>query len=132
MGSICAAGLVLAFPVLPVVLGLCIALSVVAAVEVTRVGTRVSVIVLLAVVLFAVATERGSDVRMLALAILGLGGGYLVTAHLRMTSILRPPRANRAEAVRLAIFLSVGIALSIGLAMSINMPHASCLMPTGS
>ncbi|MES2551457.1 MAG: hypothetical protein V4630_17465 [Pseudomonadota bacterium] len=101
-------------------------------------GTRVSVMVLLGVVLFAIATERGSDVRMLAMAAVGLGGGYLVTAHLRMSSILRPPRANRAEAIRLAIFLSVGVALSIGLAMAINLPHAywivilfvsRCLMP---
>lgn len=138
IGFICAAGLVLAFPVMPVVLALCIALSLIAAVEVARVGTRISVMVLLGVVLFAIATERGSDVRMLALAVVGLGGGYLVTAHLRMSSILRPPRANRAEAVRLAIFLSVGIALSIGLAMSINLPHgywivilfvSRCLMP---
>jgi hypothetical protein len=138
IGFICAAGLVLAFPLLPVVLALCIALSVVAAVEVARVGTRISVMVLLGVVLFAIATERGSDVRMLKLAAVGLGGGYLVTAHLRMSSILRPPRANRAEAVRLAIFLSAGIALSIGLAMSINLPHgywivilfvSRCLMP---
>lgn len=75
---------------------------------------------------------------MLALAAVGLGGGYMVTAHLRLSSILRPPQSNQAEAVRLAIFLSVGIALSIGLAMSINLPHAywivilfvsRCLMP---
>lgn len=138
IGFICAAGLVLALPVLPVVLALCIALSVGAAVEVARVGTRVSVMVLLGVVLFAIATERGSDVRMLAMGAVGLGGGYLVTSHLRMSSILRPLRANRAEAIRLAIFLSVGIALSIGLAMAINLPHAywivilfvsRCLMP---
>ncbi len=103
-----------------------------------RVGTRVSVMVVLAVVLFAIATERGSDVRMLALAAVGFGGGYLVTANLRMASFLRPPRAARAEAVQLAVFLSAGIALSIGLAMSINLPHAywivilfvsRCLMP---
>lgn len=129
LGFICVVGLVLALPVLPVVLALCVALSVVAAVEGAQVGTRISVMVLLGVMLFAIATERGSDVRMLGLATLGLAGGYLVTAHLRMSSILRPPRVNRAEAVRLAVFLSVGIALSIGLAMSINLPHASCLMP---
>lgn len=143
VGFICAAGLVLAFPVLPVVLALCLGLSVLAAVEVARAGTRISVMVLMGLVLFAIAAERGSDVGMLGLAILGLailglGVGYLVTAHLRMSSLLRPTLADRAEAIRLAVFLSVGIALSIGLAMSIALPHAywvvilfvsRCLMP---
>jgi hypothetical protein len=94
LGFTCAAGLVLSVPVLPVVLALCIALSLIAAVEVARVGTRISVMVLLGVVLFAIATERRSDVRTLAPAAVGLGGGYLVTAHLRMSSILRPLRGQ--------------------------------------
>jgi hypothetical protein len=97
-----------------------------------------AVMVLMGMILFAIAIERGGDVRMLALATLGLGGGYLVTAHLRLSAILRPPLAAQAEAVRLAIFLLVGVALSIGLAMTINLPHgywivilfvSRCLMP---
>ena len=77
-----------------------------------------AVVVLMGVILFAIATERGGDFRMLALAALGLGGGYLVTAHLRLSAILHPPLAAQAEAVRLAIFLAVGVARSIGLAMT--------------
>ncbi len=138
LGFICAAGLVLAFPVLSVLLALCIALSVMAAVEVARFGTRMSVMVLMGVVLFAIATDHDGDGRMLALSALGIGAGCMVAAHLRLTSILRPPLASRVEAVRLGLFLSVGVALSIGLAMTINLPHAywivilfvsRCLMP---
>ena len=55
LGFICAAGLVLSFPVLPVVLALCIALSVVAAVEVARVGTRISAVAMTAGVLLVSA-----------------------------------------------------------------------------
>ncbi len=138
LGFIAAAGMVLAYPVLPVLMAVCIALSGVAAVEVARVGTRMSVMVLMGLILFAVAVERGGDLRMLALAAFGVGGGYLVIAVLRLPSILRAAPASRAEAVRLAIFLSVGVALSIGLATAVNMPHAywivilfisRCLMP---
>ena len=103
-----------------------------------RSGTRKSVMVLMGVILFAIANERGDDDWMLALAAAGLGVGCLVAAHLRLMSILRAPLVRRAEAARLAIFLGVGVALSIGLAMSIDLPHAywivilfvsRCLMP---
>lgn len=138
LGFIGAAGLVLAFPVLPVLLAVCLALSALAAIEVARAGTRMAVMVLMGLILFAIAVERGGDLRMLTLAAPGLGGGYLVIAVLRLSSILRAPPASRAEAVRLAIFLSLGVALSIGLAMAVNLPHAywivilfisRCLMP---
>jgi len=71
-GFIPAAGVVLAIPVLPMLLALCMTLSALAAVEVARSGTRVSVMVLMGVILFAVATERWGDARFLALAALGL------------------------------------------------------------
>lgn len=138
LGFIVVAGVVLAFPVVSVLLALCIAISVMAGVEVARTGTRMSVMMLMGVILFAIAAESGGDIRMLPLAAFGLGGGYLVTAQLRLTLILRLPLAGQTEAVRLAIFLSVGVALSIGLAMTINLPHAywivilfisRCLMP---
>lgn len=138
LGFIGAAALVLAFPVLPVLLAVCLALSALAAIEVALAGTRMAVMVLMGLILFAIAVERGGDLRMLTLAALGLGGGYLVIAVLRLSSILRAPPANRAEAVRLGILLSLGVALSIGLAMAIDLPHAywivilfisRCLMP---
>jgi len=137
-GFIAVAGVVLAIPVLPVLLSLCIALSVMAAVEVARSGTRMSVMVLMGLILFAIATGREGYIQMLPLVALGLGGGYLVMAHLHLSSILRAPLASWAQAVRLAIFLAVGVTLSIGLALSINLPYAywivilfvsRCLMP---
>jgi hypothetical protein len=131
-GFIAAAGLVLASPVLPVLIAVCSALSILTAAEVASAGTRMSVMVLMGLILFAIAVERGSDLGMLALAAFGLGGSYLVIAVLCLPSILR------AKAVRLALFLSVGVALSIGLATAINLPYAywigilfisRCLMP---
>lgn len=138
LGFMCAAGLVLAVPALPVLMALCIGLSALAAVEGARAGTRMSVMGLMGVILFAIATDRGGDLRLLALAALGLGGGCLVAAHLRLMSILRAPLASRAESARLGLFLAAGVTLSIGLAMAINLPHAywivilfvsRCLMP---
>lgn len=138
LGFIAAAALILAFPVLPMLLALSMTLSALAAVEVARSGTRVSVMVLMGVILFAIATERGGDARLLTLAALGLWMGYMVIAHLRLSGLLRAPRARRAEAVRLGLFLAVGVALSVGLAMTLNLPHAywivilfvsRCLMP---
>lgn len=138
LGFIAAAGLVMAFPGVLVLLALCIALSAMAGVEVARSGTRMSVMVLMGIILFAIACERGDNNWMPTLAAAGLGVGWLVAAHLGLMSILRAPLANRAEAVRLAIFLGVGAALSIGLATWIDLPHAywivilfvsRCLMP---
>ncbi|MFU8865362.1 MAG: hypothetical protein ACNA7O_15735 [Rhodobacterales bacterium] len=124
LGFIAAAALILTFPVLPVLLALCISLSALAAVEVARSGTRVAVMALMGIILFAIATERGGDASMLALAALGFWTGYLVVGHLDLSAILRAPRASLAEAVRLGLFLAVGVALSIGLAMTLDLPHA--------
>jgi len=138
LGFIAAAALILAFPVLPVLLALCMTLSALAAVEGARSGTRVSVMALMGVILFAIATGRGGDARLLALAAVGLWMGYMVIAHLRLSGLLRPLLASRAEAVRLGLFLAAGVVLSIGLAMTLNLPHAywivilfvsRCLMP---
>ena len=137
-GFIAACALVLIFPGMPVLLGICLALSVMAAVEVARSGTRMSVMVLMGVILFAIATARVGDLRMLALASAGLGIGYLVIVQLRLSGILRAPQASRADAVGLGIFLVVGVTVSVGLALTINLPHAywivilflsRCLMP---
>lgn len=124
LGFIAAAALVLVFSVLPALLAICITLSAIAAVEAARSGTRMSVMVLMGIILFAIATERGGDGRMLALAVVGLGLGYLVILHLHLSGILPAPLASRAEAVRLGLFLAVGVVLSIGLAMVINLPHS--------
>jgi len=53
----------------------------------------------------------------------------MVIVHLRLSGLLRAPRASRAEAVRLGLFLAVGVALSIGLAMTINLPCAMSAWP---
>jgi len=52
LGFIAAAALILTFPVLPLLLALCINLSALAGVEVARSGTRVAVMALMGVILF--------------------------------------------------------------------------------
>jgi len=138
LGFIAAVALLMAFPVLQVLLAICITLAALAAIEVAWSGTRVAIMVLMGVILFAIAIAQSGDARMLALAALGLGIGYLAILHLHLSSILRGPLANRAGAVRLGLFLAIGVVLSISLAMTLNLPHAywivilfvsRCLMP---
>lgn len=123
-GFLVAAAVGQAFPVMPVLLAVCMIVSALAVVEVALWGTRMSVMMLMGVILTAIATERGGDFRMLAMAAAGLAVGQLVMTHLRLSGILRHPVVRPAEAVKLGLFLGIGVALSIGLAVTINLPHA--------
>ena len=118
-----AIALVFVFPALPVLLGVCLALSAAAAVEVERFGSRASAMVLMGVILTALTFERGGDLWALALALAGLGTGHLVMGHLQLSGLLRHPPASRAESVGLGLFLAAGVLLSLALAATINAPH---------
>lgn len=138
LGFVAAAGLVLAFSGLPMLLALSLGLSALATVEAVQSGTRMSVMGLLGIILVAMAIDRGGDVRLVPQAVLGLGAGYLVIRHLQLFAILPAPLASRPEAIRLGLFLAVGVVLSISLALAIDLPHSywivilflsRCLMP---
>lgn len=99
------AGPVLAFPALLAVRAV---LSIIAGADVARNGKRMSAMMVMGVILFAIADERRSNTRMLAI---GLGEGYLATVHFRLMSTLNAPLADHAEAVRPVLFLAVGVAV---------------------
>lgn len=123
-GYLAAAALLLAFPNVAVLLALCLALSAASAVEVLKAGSRMSIMVLMGFILFAIAARRGGDVWMLPLAAAGLVVGWWATAHLRLSGVLRLPLASRHDAIRLGLFLGLGVVLSVGMAYWIELPHA--------
>lgn len=104
--------------------GLCAALCLAAGIELAQSGTRVSVMVLLALLVVALTHGTDADLRMLFPVAAGLVAGHLVIAGLGLTAMLRTRPAPFRQGLRLGLFLALGVGAALLLVALIEAPHS--------
>lgn len=112
-GLLGALALLLIWPSLPSFGVICALLCIAAGIELARQGSRISVMILLALTMTTVSLHQSPEPKMLAFVLIGLVAGHATIGHLGLSSIVSASPEPKEHAIRLGVFLGFGLAISL-------------------